>query len=189
MILFFFLTESFNVSYENIQSLSSNEKVLFINKFSSCPALLARSESGFKLNHKHNLDDTQITRIFYAEDWNGEFTRRNWLIYKHDNFFCMLCLCFGLNLSLKSVSINQFINGIDYEDPFHRFIQKIRRHEDLQYHIASEKQYLEYIKYNKCDNTDAGDNRKSRIVVEIVIKIIIFLATHNKLYNTLSLFL
>lgn len=171
--------DSFSFEAGIIKTLSSDEKILLINYFSSSASFIIKSE--VQISEEHNLNHTRVQTIFYTEyeHEKQEICRRHWLVYKNNKFYCVMCLCFGIELDSTSANVNQFINGLSYEHPFHRFIQKIRRHEDLQYHTASEKQYLAFRKYEESEAA-GGDIKDSRKVVEIVIKIIIFLATHSK---------
>lgn len=168
----FFVIENFNISAENIENLNIQEKILLIDFVSS---LL---DYDAEIQNHNQLEDKKIRKIYTKED----SSRRKWLSYQNQKFYCVVCLCFGL----KTKQVNSFISGVIYEEPFYRFNQKIIRHENLQYHEASVKQYLTYAdsvsisnSQNNCidDNTHKG---KLRIVVEIVIKIVIFLATHSE---------
>lgn len=137
--------------------------------------------TGFGIKQHSLLDDTKIQKNFYVDGIKEEGSRREWLVYQNERFRCTICLSFGV----KTKRNNIFISGADYEEPFSRFSQKITRHADSEYHKASVKQYLDSFSstrnyltsYSSVDDTE---RQVLRIAVKIIIKIVIYLATHSE---------
>lgn len=83
----YFVTENFIINSENINSLNSEEKVLFVDFFSSAADYLADSE--VKLRNEYGLSDTQVRKIYYGEDEDlKQKGCRKWLLYKNHKFYC-----------------------------------------------------------------------------------------------------
>lgn len=109
-------------------------------------------------------------KIFYK--WiDGERYRREWLLFQNNRFFCVYCFCFS---QLNSKKPNQFIEGVEYATKC-RISDKLSRHENESHHALAKSTYL---RLNEGCISDEGVQKRN--VIKIILKIIIYIATHGK---------
>lgn len=106
-------------------------------------------------------------KIFYRIK-DGQKQKREWVFFQEDKFYCVYCLCFALKE-------NVFVKGVEYVKGC-RITDKLNIHEEATYHNHALGTYLKH-----CPTQEACHyNSEKRDVMRIIVKIIIYLATHGK---------
>lgn len=106
---------------------------------------------------------------------NGE--NRDWLLIENNKFYCSYCLCFS------SCSTDRLNKGIEYAKGC-RIAEALNRHENGLFHIRSKQIFHEKVE----DNGTPKFESRVRAVLTIIVRIIIFIATHGKHDNYIFLF-
>lgn len=140
-----------------VRSQSNEFKVAFINDIIS--------KAGIPTNFQ-SLPNSNENKIWYRIN-NSEQEPREWLFYENNKFFCVYCLCFS---SLKR---HRLIEGIEYVKNC-RVTETLNSHEFTSHHARAK---IVFRNMNLRCETNQSENR---IVVKVIVKIIIFLATHGE---------
>lgn len=156
-----------------------------------CCATNVRNESdAAKVNIKNVLSQTSMppsfiglrnanfNKIFFNIE-NGKTQRRNYILFEHNKFYCVYCICYSL------LGENILVKGLEYVAGC-RVSVTLKNHESSKNHQLAEQIYLQH-STNLHEGTQIQQNAK-RNVIRIIIKIIIFLATHGKFSKKKLLF-
>lgn len=112
---------------------------------------------------------SNIKNIFYLLE-NGKTQRRSYVLFENNKFYCVHCVCFS---PLKE---NGLVRGVEYVQGC-RISEKLKTHDTSSNHQLAQRIYLQ--KLSNLNGELAEPNTK-RNVLRIILKIIIFLATHGK---------
>lgn len=115
------------------------------------------------------LRNTNINKIFY-QTVAGASLRRNYVLFESNKFYCVYCLCFSLQ------GENLLVQGVGYV-PGCRITEKLTIHDTSSHHNLAKRVYLEK---SKIPNGEIVQENSKRNVIRVIMKIIIFLATHGK---------
>lgn len=126
------------------------------------------SETDIPFLFKPLVGSHSSNKIFY-KDVDGEKLKREWLLFQNNTFFCAYCLCFS-----RSNVTNRLIKGIEHVKGC-RITEKVKSHEDESHHKLAKLTYL-----NLVENTISSEGVQKRNVIKIIVKIIIYIATHGK---------
>lgn len=146
-----------NYTHDVIRNKSDGDKVVFIKSIISQKGIPA-SFGGYQNSYVH--------KIFFRDD--GE--QRDWILYENNKFFCVYCLCFSLREK------HRLIAGINYEKGC-RISEILKLHETEAHHNRAKNIYAE--KTTTCDSEERKKRLDKRIVLDTIVKIIIFQATHG----------
>lgn len=152
-----------NCDVMSIKDHSHEVKLEFI-KSATALAIATGIPAHFAPSWKTN----SIEKIFYRIK-DGQKQKREWIYFKDDKFYCVYCLCFALKKNI-------FTKGVEYVKAC-RITDKVSKHEDAAYHRHALGTYLKH-----SDPTHAAHHYDSekRDVMRIIVKIIIYIATHGK---------
>lgn len=151
--------ENNNNNSANIRNKSDEIKVNFIKN--------VLSQTGIPQNFIA-LPKSNENKIFFGFK-NDETQRRDYILFENNTFYCVFCLCFS------PLAENSLTQGVKYV-PGCRITTKLGIHDNSANHQLAQNVYAE-----KSTNLNGGIQQNSkRNVLRIVLKIIIFLATHGK---------
>lgn len=150
------------MSFDSIQIASDDEKVNFtknVVKYTDIPA------------HFVPLKNCPGSEKIFYEFVDGQKRRREWLLFQNNRFYCVYCICFSKS---NSTNTNRFIEGVEYGKGC-RISGKLTDHEKGSHHILAKSTY-----FNLIDNVLSVEGAQKRNVITIIVKIIIYIATHGK---------
>lgn len=116
------------------------------------------------------LRNANFDKIFFYIE-NGITQRRNYILFEHNKFYCVYCICYSL------LGENILVKGLEYVAGC-RISVTLKNHECSKNHQLAERLYLQHSTYTH-GGTQIQKNAK-RNVIRIIMKIIIFLATHGE---------
>lgn len=146
-----------NYTYDVIRNKSDADKVVFIKNIIS--------QKGIPVNFSA-FQNSYVHKIFFRDD--GE--QRDWILYENNKFFCVFCLCFSLREK------HRLIAGINYGKGC-RISEIVKLHETEANHTRAKNIYAE--KAATCDSEERKIRVEKRIVLDTIVKIIIFQSTHG----------
>lgn len=142
---------------EEIWSKNNEKKVVFIQNVKR----IEIPNSFVPHNPRSNAYE-----IFYGADG----AKREWLYFENNNFYCAYCLCFS------PCTNHRLVNGIEYTVGC-RVTDALNRHEKEPHHNRAKGVYERFDSNRpKCD-------LGTRQIMKIIIRIIIFIATHGEHTN------
>lgn len=112
---------------------------------------------------------TNNTRKIFYEIKDGHEQKRDWVFFQNNTFYCLYCLCFAINE-------NHFVNGIEYVKGC-RITDNLKKHDEAAHHKHAHSTYL---KCRESTHKPHQDDSEKRKVVRIIVKTIIYIATHGK---------
>lgn len=124
------------------------------------------------------LRNANFNKIFFYIE-NGKTQRRNYIFFENNKFYCVYCICYSL------LSENILVKGLEYV-PGCRISVTLKNHESSKNHQLAERVYSQH-STNMNGETQIQHNAK-RNVIRIIIKIIIFLATHGEFSRKKDMF-
>lgn len=130
------------------------------------------SQINIPLNFKP-IPYSKTESIFYCTI-EGKQHRREWLFFQNNSFYCVYCVCFSA-LDER----NPFIKGVEYIRNC-RVSEKLKSHETQTNHKLAKATYFNLI--SKCSTQEGIHHCESREIIGIVVKIIIFIATHGRYF-------
>lgn len=157
-----FEEENNNYVKNNIRNEGDEAKVTFIKKILS----LSEIPRNFIAHRNANIDNI----FYYIND--GKKLRRNYILFENNRFHCVYCLCFSPLVE------NLFVQGVEYVHGC-RITNKLKDHDTARNHTLAQNIYLQKSAILNGEGDGILQNPK-RNVLRIVLKIIIFLATHGK---------
>lgn len=111
---------------------------------------------------------------------------REWIFVDNNIFYCLYCICFGQENNNTIDELSK--DGINYNNTNTRLSQKLKRHEDTKSHIYSHKMYLNAFSKFLLDGLHKTDySNEFRNSIRCVVKAIIFLTTHGKIFRIISI--
>lgn len=128
------------------------------------------SQTNVPLNFKPILYSKPET-IFYCTI-EGKQHSREWLLFQNNKFYCVYCVCFSA-LDER----NPFIKGVEYIRNC-RVSEKLKSHEAQTNHKLAKATYSNLI--SNCSTQEGLHHSETEEIIGIVVKIIIFIATHGK---------
>lgn len=140
-----------------IRNKSDEQKVIFIKN--------VISQKGIPVNFVA-FEKSYANKIFFRENE----VQREWIFFENNKFFCAYCLCFSLRAK------HRLIAGINYEQKC-RISETLKLHETEANHIRARDIYAE--NSTTCDLKEMKNRSDKRIVLNTIVKIIIFQATHG----------
>lgn len=145
-----------------IRNQCDDEKLKFIRN------VLARTEISetFPMDLKINR-----RKIFYRIK-DGTEEKREWVLFENNKFYCLYCVCFSLQK-------NQFVLGVEYKKGC-RLSDNLKKHDDAAYHNLATNAYLKFDPNLQQEVHEYVYESSKRNVLRIIVKIIIYIATHGK---------
>lgn len=104
-----------------------------------------------------------VKNIFFRIK-NGEESRRHWIFFENECFFCAYCICFAAK--------NIFVTGVQMNK---RTSDYVKKHDDQQYHKLAKNKYLELFSPDQATTQSAKWK-----ILRAVVKVIIFVGTHSR---------
>lgn len=140
--------------YEAICNKNLPEKLAFVQSVISC--------STFTSSFVPTSTQCNLNKILF----NKSNEKREWLLFQNNHFYCAYCLCFSAStvVSLQTGVANVIGN---------RITDTLNRHDEQHHHLHAKETYERHISDGQFDN-------KTREILKIIVKIIIFIATHGK---------
>lgn len=139
---------------------SAQKKIEFIEKIHNQTEIPSSIE-------KLKIETKILKKIFFRVN-NGDEIKRKWLLFDEEEncFQCVYCSCCGYS--------NKFAKGVQYSI---RIVEYIKRHETQQQHKAAECSCMNLISPNQTQNLWNSEKTET---LRLIIKTIIFTATHSK---------
>lgn len=109
-------------------------------------------------------------KLFY-ELKDGNKTKREWVSFFNNKFFCIYCLCFS------TLDNNRFVQGVVFGKNC-RITNKVQRHEKEKNHELAKRTYAKYAA--EIENKGEVYQSAQRNAIKCIVKIIIFIATHGE---------
>lgn len=109
-------------------------------------------------------------KIFY-KTIDGKLHRREWLLFQNNRFYCVYCICFS------ALSENRFIQGVEYIKSC-RITEKLTSHDKESHHKLARSTYLNLVSDSNSEKNIY--HAEKRNAIKIIVKIIIYIATHGK---------
>lgn len=122
------------------------------------------SQTAIPGNFQPNWKTNNIRKLFFRTN-DGKESKREYVLFENDKFYCAYCVCFARK-------VNRFVEGVDYTQGC-RMVDGLNKHETSAHHKLAEKNFL------KANSDLPRENCSKREVLRILIKIIIFIATHG----------
>lgn len=140
----------------NIRNKSIEHKVNFVKN--------VISQIGIPLDFKP-IVYCIAENIFY-QSVDGKSCRREWVLFQNNKFHCGYCLCFS------ALEGNRFVKGVEYVKGC-RITSLLQLHARETHHQLAKNSYWNLVSKDKIEHSE------KRNVIKIIVKIVIFIATHG----------
>lgn len=112
-----------------------------------------------------------ISENIFHRSIDGEQHPREWILFEKNTFYCAYCLCFS------ELRIDLLVTGVKYVKNC-RIAHKLTRHEVSAHHGLTKTTYLNLI--SNVGMHEEIYHSEKRNAIRIIVKIIIYLATHGE---------
>lgn len=101
---------------------------------------------------------------------------RKWIYCDKGKVYCVYCFC------ISTLSLNALIEGVNTNQLVSMITKALRNHEISSIHKISKHKYLKFISEFDDASTIVYNetSMQNRAIIKVVLKIVIFLATHGK---------
>lgn len=149
-----------NYDVNTIKNESNENKLDFIRNVLEQTEIPDNFAPTWRISNKRKI-------FFRIKD--GREYKREWVLYENNNFYCAYCLCFAINE-------NRFVKGFEYSQGC-RITDNLNKHEQEVHHILAEKTFSKNDSDHQQETTEAVSTKRN--MLQTIIKIIIFVATHG----------
>lgn len=120
---------------------------------------------------------TNNTRKIFFQIKDGCEEKREWVLFENQHFYCAYCLCFALHEY-------RFVKGVEYVKGG-GITNSVKKHEIEAYHKHAKDVFLKLSADHQHGTCQSEPSK--RVVLRAIIKIIIYIATHGKFTNDITM--